>query len=319
MSFYFMECNCKPNNKKMTTSLQTRPYSQKTQNFQLQKYFKAVFLKEKPKDKRTSSTTRIQGSLTIECAMILPLFFMTVMTIVSFMIAMKTENDIQRILHRKAKVLSAFGYLQEKELDEEEIQNRFSIPASLYTYAYLKSDFLSELNQSRFRQSMIVMGSKGINLLRSVIQKDDWVDLIATYELQAPFYAVSFDNFRMISRCRIRAFNGYQIDVHKEEQRVYITENSKVYHTNVQCKYLDLSIQSCYKAEISILRNKNGERFLSCSKCKGWLSLMTVYYTDYGTFYHSSLDCSSLKRTVQIILLRDVGKRRACKGCENYE
>ena len=106
MSFYFMECNCKPNNKKMTTSLQTRPYSQKTQNFQLQKYFKAVFLKEKPKDKRTSSTTRIQGSLTIECAMILPLFFMTVMTIVSFMIAMKTENDIQRILHRKAKVLS---------------------------------------------------------------------------------------------------------------------------------------------------------------------------------------------------------------------
>lgn len=299
MSFYLANRNYKPNNKKMTTSLQARPYSQKTHE-----------CKFNSKGKRMSFTTFFKASFTIECALLLPLFFMVTMNILSLMIAMKTESEIQSKLHQKARSIAAYRYI---DITEKELP--IDIPTSFFTYAYVRSSLLKDLNMDKRNHSMIVMGGRGISFLRSLLQDEDNVDLIATYEIAAPFSMASYENFRLISRCRIHVWKGFQIQLNKEQERVYITPYGSVYHLHVDCKYLDLSVQSCRPFEIQGLRNKSGEKYQPCRECQKEIALWNFYYTDYGTAYHKSLDCIAIKRTIQVVEKKDVGTRTECKGC----
>lgn len=142
----------------------------------------------------------------------------------------------------------------------------------------------------------IAGGLLGINLLSSEVDERD-VCINAVYEVKLPVRMFGITTISAGNRVRSRRWVGY--DPHEGEDGsgyVYVTPYGRVYHTSTSCAYLDLSIHTVSQAMVSSLRNASGAKYYACPICKG--KGATLYVTDYGKNYHSSLSCSGLKRTV---------------------
>ena len=97
---------------------------------------------------------------------------------------------------------------------------------------------------------------------------------------------------------------------------VYITPTGDVYHTNINCSYLNPSIRAISSRELITARNSSGAKYYPCKHCKGNENKGTVYITDFGTIYHSDINCNTLKRTIKKVLYEDVKDlRRPCSKC----
>jgi hypothetical protein len=100
------------------------------------------------------------------------------------------------------------------------------------------------------------------------------------------------------------------------EEFVYITETGEVYHRTMSCTYLDLSIQSVLRSDVPSLRNRGGARYYPCERCPD-TGTDVLFITNYGTHYHSDVNCSGLRRTVEALPLNEAIQRgyRACSRC----
>ena len=99
---------------------------------------------------------------------------------------------------------------------------------------------------------------------------------------------------------------------------MYVTATGSVYHEDTECTHLKLSIRPVEKTSLSDMRNHNGAIYHACEKC-GDNAGNTVYITNEGNRYHSSLSCSGLKRTVKQITREEASQMRACKKCGQHE
>jgi len=320
MSFYWKNSNYKQNNR-LTTSLQTNPYSHK-----LHILF-CIFIKEKIlqhglEDKRMSLFTwKNNGSMTVEAAFVLPLFLMVACNLLSVISGMKTESELFFALDQTAEEMATYGYLYNRHLESDnEIVNKAS--SIVFSNLYARNNVIEIIGKEKLDKSMIVGGSSGISFLRSKVMEDEIIDLIATYKMEAPFDFVGFSDFKLISRCRIRAWTGYVNPVNNvgnKETMVYITKTGSVYHTNINCRALTISVKSTSLSQVQLLRNKDGSIYNKCGECKGSAKDDKVYITDWGEDYHESINCSGLKRTIITISISEIGNRALCKYCGNNQ
>ena len=97
---------------------------------------------------------------------------------------------------------------------------------------------------------------------------------------------------------------------------VYVALYGEVYHKDLTCRSINLSVQSTRIENISFLRGKNGQIYWECQRCT-WESenKERVYYTDYGELYHKNIGCSAIKRTIEKISIDEIGERRPCSFC----
>lgn len=120
------------------------------------------------------------------------------------------------------------------------------------------------------------------------------------------------------------AWVGYDVSRSAEEgdsvTYVYVAETGRVYHRRKDCTYLDLSVRSVERREVSSLRNKGGGHYYECEICKEEGGTL-CYLTDYGTRYHSSPVCAGLKRTVyKMPLTEAVAQGKSiCSKCKKEE
>lgn len=99
----------------------------------------------------------------------------------------------------------------------------------------------------------------------------------------------------------------------EEKQMVYIALNGEVYHRDPGCSHIHLSIHSVEKTQLSVMRNENGEKYHPCEECGDGTG--QVYITDTGNRYHSSLECSGLKRSIVKVPIALVKDWRPCSRC----
>ncbi len=100
------------------------------------------------------------------------------------------------------------------------------------------------------------------------------------------------------------------------EKNVYITEYGTVYHTTLSCKHLDIKPVAYDISEVGALRNDSGGKYYPCLRCVKSQSSI-VFLTEDGDRYHNSINCSSLKRTVQVVTLSEAIEwgRTPCSIC----
>ncbi len=280
----------------------------------------------------------ISASLTLEAAVVLPLylfFFLALLSIMEMMqFSMTMDHHLSRISKQIALYASADCLLENPRAASAQEEQTAQDAANGGTAAAEKVEgvaatVLADLYVDRALQERIPQGYRSqmgvqgeVELWRSnVLLKDDLVDLVAVYEIQPRCNVFGIPGQLLVNRARTHAWTGYRIggaaeEGEEKEQMVYVTETGTVYHLSRSCTHLDLAISPVAAGQLSASRNASGGTYRVCEMC-GMLTASqgTYYITKEGDRYHTSLSCSGLKRTVYEIPISQVGDRRSCSRC----
>lgn len=275
-----------------------------------------------------------KGSLTVEAALLMPIFLYAMMAFLYFIHIFVLQDKLQSAitemglsLARHAYVYSIYleGDIWENadaslQLDELLVDLAKDQGEEVLLKAYL-SNFLEEDEVNNF---CIQDGFRGIDLSYSTwLDEEDCIDIVLSYQVELPLPLIFNKRIPFTQRVRLRGWTGHQVPAQYGEQEeqgdefVYITATGTVYHTNSNCSHIKITANPVLGIP-SHLRNDNGGKYYPCeSCCKSVTSeSMTFYITSDGTRYHTTKTCSKIKRTIQTVKRSEVSERRLCKKCE---
>ena len=246
----------------------------------------------------------LEGSFTLEAAVILPVMALFFVMILMFFRVMQVQMDVQKALDdtgRKLAVMAA----QEGE-DHEKIVGMAAANV-LFKKNIKKSDNINHY---------VVNKVAGINLLKSKFTEDK-IYLVASYGVKMPVWLPGKPYLKIRQHVICRKWTGWVEDNGNMEIWVYVAEKGSVYHTSRECTYLKLSISAVNYTDIKNKRNKHGEKYRECEVCAEKIKEKnTVFITDQGNRFHYDLNCGGIKRTIYMIRLSEVGNRKKCSRCE---
>lgn len=249
--------------------------------------------------KRASAFTSKKGSITVEAAMAVPLFFFAVVCLMYLMEIMAVQTAVRSGLQYAGKNAAQDACM-----------------SVVLSPSAVKADVVNAIGVERLQRSIVAGGSGGIDCSSSRISPRTGIgELSAKYKIRIPVPLFRIAMLSFEDKMQIKVWNGYEkadFGV-KDEGIVYVTETGIVYHRNYHCTHLELSIRMVQPGEVEDLRNKNGGKYHACERCGGKGG--GVYITDTGDRYHSSLSCSGLKRTVYAVPLSEAAGKRACSKC----
>ena len=249
---------------------------------------------------KASVFTSFKGSVTVEAAMAVPIFFFAILCLIYLFEIMAIQTAIHSGMQYAGKIAMQESY-----------------PLSVIIPGSIEEDIVTAIGAKRLDQSIVVGGSAGIDCSSSYMSPRTGIGkIVAEYKVSIPVPVFSIREIKQTESIRIKAWTGYEKEVFGQlgEETVYITETGLVYHQDYHCTYLDLSIHMVNTSEIGGLRNSDGGKYYACRLCHGGES-NHVYITDDGSKYHGSLSCSGLKRTVYAVPLSEVIGKGGCVRC----
>ena len=266
------------------------------------------------------------GSMTLETAIVLPIFLMSVLAFFNFFVIINYQNIMQHSMNNTAQEIGRYAYtvnhISDSELKKlsEDIDNELVLSGITLGYAWNK--ILSDEVKIYTDKANVYNGVNGISLLNSEINNDGKGinDLKADYVINTNFLGKKI-NFILENRCYFRLWIGESIvktDSENENGKtVYITRTGTVYHLKDTCSYIKIVTSKVKYKEIEKLRNVNGSKYRPCLACvrTEMNNEDIVYVTSDGKRYHSNEKCSRIKREVTAIDISQVGTRTVCTKC----
>lgn len=249
---------------------------------------------------RASVSASKKGSITVEAAMAVPIFFLAVVSLLYLMEIMAIQTSIR----------SGLQYAGKQAAKDAAV-------VTVIMPSHIESDVIHAVGPERLERSIVVGGSGGISCNRSRMSAKTGIgELVVTYKVRLPIPMFRIQPIEYQEKMRIKAWTGYEKTGFEmnDDTTVYITETGLVYHKDYLCTHLDLSIRMVAASELNSLRNVGGGKYYPCEHCmrNGGGS---VYITDTGDRYHGSLSCSGLKRTIYAVPLSEVIGKGACSRC----
>ncbi len=228
---------------------------------------------------------RIKGSLSIEASLAVPLFLFFVMTIMMSIGITDLESKIIMSMHQGFCLSYDSGISEEGFSYLRECYERNEHP---YLYIKNERDGLELYNLSKDLEGIIDYEAEyGIKT---------FIDLI-------PMGEIGFKN-----EIFAHSFTGYSLSNEdlklEEEELVYVTKTGSKYHRSLNCTHINIKTMMVPGDEIAAKRNVHRERYHPCERCRPFGS-SNVFITEDGNRYHSTPDCLSLKRTVDLVLLKE--------------
>ncbi len=235
------------------------------------------------------------GSYTVEAAVVFPLFICLFVTMLFFMRVLSVEIKLSRAMNnavRRVAILDDHG-----------------------STAVLKGVFLAEAAGGDIPVKWIKGSYAGLNTSGSSVSDTD-VKLVCSYSCVLPTGVFKIKGISIRQEASARRWVGWNPSMEKNKENLcYVTEHGKSYHMTRSCHYLSLSIRSVSDRALKSARNKSGARYKPCGFCrKGKKKQSYWYVTDYGTNYHSKIDCPGLKRTLNVISVEEA-KKAGYKKC----
>jgi len=262
--------------------------------------------------KETSSAV---GSLTIETALVLPIFMFAMLSVAHLTEGVRFSSVMSAALCEVSTEYAKFSYAYSKGISGGDLSGR------VIGVAAAGSAVLNRIGEDYLTGAPVSGGKGGISFLRSsVLDRDETIDLVASYRISTPYNFPGFTDIKVTDRARVRAFTGYDNtkkgsrDDEEPDEMVFITETGSVYHRERGCRHLKLNIMTTTVDAVGDRRANDGSRYYPCS-CASGIKSGIVYITDDGNRYHSNLGCSSLKRTIYEVPLKEVSGRTPCKSC----
>ena len=247
----------------------------------------------------------VSASLTVEAALVLPLFlFAGVLLMMPFRI-LDTERRMQAIVMSVGEDISQTAYLSPEE-------GGWAGSAAAFAYA-----------EAAVRKEAGGLPIRGLTLAGSSLLEDgETVDLVVSYQMKLPFSVIGMANITRANRCWLRGWVGSDGGLsgkcpgagEEEDPVVYVGRDSTRYHNSSFCHYLYNRLSAVPAGSVGDYRNNGGRRYTPCDRC-GRAAGGTVYILPYGEHYHSSRSCTAITAYVRAVRRSEVEHLGACSYC----
>lgn len=249
-----------------------------------------------------SALGRKRGSMTVEAALVLPIFLFAMLLFSFLGILIRNQDEVQWALTRVAREASVEYGASESEMMKN----------TLYYQTKLRAYLGTKVPSAHLLESRLM-------------RENDEIDLIVNYQMELPFRVIKIGRCHFRQRVHTRAFTGVE---HRGDAGggtdciVYVTPTGRVYHKNKNCTYLRLSVSQVKFEDLESLRNGGGGIYKSCERCARDTEVprtAKVWITNFGDRYHTSRSCSGIKRNIEEISLSEAGGRIPCSKCGEYD
>lgn len=253
-------------------------------------------------EKERASAFISRGSITLEAAVVVPIFFFAMLCLAYLLELMAIQTTIRNALYSTGKTLAQETYV-----------------SSLVTTQEIEAEVVNNIGREWLDKSIVEDGSAGIQCGNSICDMITGVmNLSAKYRVKIPIAMFGIAPISYEETLRVKMWNGSGSELyeHANEQLVYVTETGMVYHADQHCTYLDMSVHSVRREEVEEQRNESGAKYHACENCASNQNNSDIYYiTDYGTRYHVSLDCKKIKRNIYAIPVEEAYGMGGCSKC----
>lgn len=251
--------------------------------------------------KRASFCPLPKGSITVEAAFAIPIFFLALVALFYTLEVMSVRTTVRCGMQYAAK---------------SAVEDVYVIPT--VSPAALQGDLVNAIGADSLNRTIIVGGASGLDCNRSIMSPFTGVlEMKVDYKVKLPIPMFAVPPVSMSESLRMKGWNGYTRTGwgNENSDMVYVTQYGMVYHQSLQCSYLDLSIHPVNYSEIQGLRNQSAGKYHACEYCGWGAKFGTVYITNYGDRYHTSLACGGLKRTISQVPISEAVGKGACSKC----
>lgn len=269
----------------------------------------------------SASGSRKRGSLTVEAAMVLPLFLFFMVILMVPTGVMKEGRRIQTALEAAGEEVSQYAYV----LHQLKLGERLETSGlDGFTEEFL--DGLTEEGILLYVRKR-VEGRVGVERLESasfvrssVLRDGETIDLVMDYRVKIPFSVFGLSSMPMTARSCRRAWIGREGGSGRrdgqEDELVYIGKASTRYHRQRTCHYLYNDIKQISFKEVEDARNLSGGKYKPCSRCGKFAEENgSVFLMPSGEKYHSDRNCSSIMAYVEAVPLSQVRHMGGCSYC----
>ncbi len=261
----------------------------------------------------TTPRASLEGSMTIEAALLLPLILSFLMLMGSIVEMMRFSGRVQLELWNLGNQISMYGYLQDSIGEEEQASDPLGL-ASMFTEAHIRTRLEHALGEE-YMDNAPIEGELHVRVVQN--PHEDTVEVVVTYTV-SPWMAIAgFPSFQMRNTYYAHLWNGYDLSPSEAPSGalVYVTENGSVYHLERNCTYIDISVNRVDANSLLTLQTAEGISYLPCQICREPLPKEHYYITREGEVYHYDSHCSSISRTVFSIPMEEAGAYRPCGKC----
>lgn len=256
------------------------------------------------RSKRTSLLSSSGGSMTLEASLLIPVFIFLFLALASVGETLWIHGQVYHGITEAAREEAVYEYMLAKK----------NIP-SLRT-VLLKQKFLSAVDQKKLNHSSLAGGVQGVLFTGSRFQENlEAYEIRARYRIvyRLPFLPPFTGNYEQ--KIRQKAMTGYaEGQKGADGGEVYMTPYESVYHKDINCTHLSLSIVSDSDVQKYI---EGKTRYRECERCtkyhKGKISILFI--AKEGDAYHTDLGCSGLKRTVSKKKISEAEGMKPCERC----
>lgn len=246
---------------------------------------------------------QLAGSITVEAVFCVPLFFYAAVCLIWMLEMRVIQTSVRSGMQEAGKRMA---------------EKIYELPVMMP--GQLQGDIVSSIGAERLDRSLVEGGSGGLDCGKSyMIPGTGVMEIKVVYKVKLPVPVFMIPPIEYKETMRVKGWNGYvrtDFMAREDQDIVYITETGVVYHKDYHCTYLEPSVRMVSAEAVGGLRNGSQGKYYACERCmRGNKGNGTVYITDYGDRYHSTLECSKIKRTVYAVPVSEIKGRGACSKC----
>ena len=286
--------------------------------------------------RRTAPGTRhFTASLTVEAALVLPLFLFAMYLLILPLRMMDTAREMQQVCESVCQDTVQTLYL--RSLTRKEAPGNGGRPETeAEADTGKESEVRSSLNGGLTGNAVgmaaaAIAGRRAgdgyvvhlLSLRSSVLGDGETVRVTLDYDYRLPFSVFGLGSIHQSVTASRRAWTGRTkggltssgSGNAQEEEMVYVGKNSTRYHSSASCHYLSNDLTAVSYASVSGERNSGGKKYHPCSRCAKGVTGGTVYIMPSGTSFHTSASCSAIRSYGRAVPKSEVAHLGPCSYC----
>lgn len=278
------------------------------------------------------------ASMTVEAALVLPLFLFCVFNILFLLDAVRLQSRVTAALQQTGDQICEYAWYREYAAAGTDAEGDagtdsgggIDVPQAagdILSLAFVSGGVRNYLGSEYMNSTCLRGGSGGISFFRSkILSENDIVEIRADYRTRPFIPILNGPDLKLCTTYYAHAWTGFEIgsgtggngegeEDTQQNAPVIVAENGVVYHTDPNCVYLNPRVREADASELDHLRANDGSIYHPCEYCHPSKN-GTVYITPDGNRYHSSRSCSRLTRTTHEETLQEAASHlRPCPKC----